>query len=204
MTFDEIKNKLSKRTPAIMGSDSFSKFAVLLPLIKKDGEIHVLFEVRSMNLRRQPGEICFPGGRIDPEDKDERETAIRETCEELRIDQKAIKDIMQLDYLVSPFGTIIYPFVGTIMADMEISPNPMEVKDIFTVPISLLQKMKPDSYEMNFKITPEKNFPLHHIPGGKNYNWQVRTMDEYFYYYEDKIIWGLTARILNHFLSCIG
>lgn len=203
MEIENIIKKLNNHTPTILGSESFSKYAVLLPLLEEDNEIKVLFEVRSKKMRRQPGEICFPGGRIDPSDKDEKQTAIRETTEELGIQKTKITDVTPIDFMVSPFGTIIYPYVGVISSPEEIRPNPDEVEEIFTVPLSVLRNMEPDVYKMSFKMMPEEGFPFELISGGENYNWQARTMDENFYYYNDKVIWGLTARILKHFLQCL-
>ncbi|HWO97807.1 MAG TPA: coenzyme A pyrophosphatase, partial [Bacillus sp. (in: firmicutes)] len=94
-------------------------------------------------------------------------------------------------------------FVGVISAAETIQPNPAEVAEIFTVPLSFFEKSEPERYTIRFKTEPEQGFPFHLIAGGANYNWQTRTMDEYFYFYEDKVIWGLTARILKHFLDII-
>lgn len=203
MNIQEIMNRLNNRTPTILGSEKFSKYAVLLPLIKKGDELHILFEVRSLQLRRQPGEICFPGGRIDLSDKDECHTAIRETSEELGIGPEKIKDISPLDYMISPFGTIIYPFVGFIQSPEEIKPNPDEVEKIFTVPLSYLKEVNPEIFQVSYKVEPEIDFPFNQIVGGEKYNWQPRKMEEYFYYYENKVIWGLTARILKHFIEVV-
>ncbi|WP_028400564.1 NUDIX hydrolase [Ectobacillus panaciterrae] len=204
MDIEKLIAKLSARTPAILGMEQFSKFAVLLPLIKKNNEIHILFEVRSANLRRQPGEICFPGGRIDESDKNPQHAAIRETSEELGLPKSAVTNVFALDYMVSPFGTIIYPYVGVIADSYEIQLNPSEVGEIFTVPLTQLQIEKPAIYKTNYKVEPEQNFPFDLIAGGENYNWQTRSMNEYFYHYEGKVIWGLTARILKHFLDVLG
>lgn len=203
MNVHDLMQKLTHRKPGILGSDQFSKYAVLLPLIQKDEEWHVLFEVRSSKLRRQPGEVCFPGGRMDLTDENEQHTAVRETSEELGISGKSIRQITPLDYMISPFGTIIYPFVGLIESEEEIRPNPSEVDRIFTVPLSFLKGYQPEIFQVEFKVMPEKDFPLNQIPGGENYNWQTRKMDECFYFYEDKVIWGLTARILKHFVELI-
>lgn len=204
MELEKIIKKLSDKTPTILGIEDFSQYAVLLPLVIEDNQVKVLFEVRSMNLRRQPGEICFPGGRIDPIDKSHKETAIRETTEELGIEPENITNILPMDYMVSPFGTIIYPYVGVITEPNKINPNPDEVGETFTVPLSELKQKGPTIYKMNYKIIPEEGFPFDAIPGGENYNWQARGMDEHFYYHKDKVIWGLTARILNHFLKLVG
>ncbi|MFD3449633.1 NUDIX hydrolase [Microbacteriaceae bacterium 4G12] len=203
MELDKLTARLQNRTPTILGSEHFSKFAVLLPLIRKNNDIHILFEVRALTLRRQPGEICFPGGKVDESDSNEQYTAIRETSEELGIHESNITNIFPLDYIVSPFGTIIHPYVGVINNDDQIQLNTSEVAEIFTVPLSFFQEIEPKVYNMGFKVEPEEPFPYEAIIGGENYNWQIRKTREYFYYYEDKVIWGLTAKILHHFLELL-
>lgn len=203
MEMETIITKLSSHTPKILGSDRFSKYAVMVPLIEKEDGIHVLLEVRSLELRRQPGEICFPGGRIDAQDIDEREAAIRETVEELGINKEQISKVYPLDYMISPFGMIIYPFVGSINNPKNIVPNPSEVGEIFTVPLSFFINNEPEIYYIEFRAEPEENFPFDLIVGGENYNWRTRGIEEYFYRYEGKVIWGLTAKILAHFIEII-
>lgn len=202
MEIKQLFEYFQERTPAILGSENFTKFAVLLPLVEKEGDIHVLFEVRSHKMRRQPGEVCFPGGKCDPEDEDERFTAIRETAEELGVIPSDIHHTFPLDFMLSPFGTIIFPFVGALPTS-QLNTNPEEVEEVFTVPLDYLLKAVPDCHSINFKVEPEEGFPFDLIIGGKDYNWQARPMDEYFYFYEDRIIWGLTARILKHFLDIV-
>lgn len=203
MEIQHITEKFRNRKPSILGSEDYTKFAVLLPLIKIKDELHVLFEVRSLQLRRQPGEVCFPGGKCDLSDKDECHTAIRETSEELGIDESDIVNIFPLDFMLSPFGTIIYPFVGFIENSEGINPNSSEVEEIFTVPLSFFKETKPEIFEVSFKVEPDENFPYNQIIGGEKYNWQARKMEEWFYYYEDRVIWGMTARIIGHFISVI-
>jgi peroxisomal coenzyme A diphosphatase NUDT7 len=203
MELTTLVTKLQTHTPKILGSEKFSKYAVLLPLIQKADGLHVLFEVRSLELRRQPGEICFPGGRIDPKDADEKGAAIRETVEELGIKKENITGVFPLDFMLSPFGMIVYPFVGFINKPEKIQPNPSEVGGIFTVPLSFFMNTKPEIYQLNFKVEPERNFPFNLIPGGEKYNWRARGLDEYFYTYGEKVIWGLTAKILSHFVEIL-
>jgi len=198
-----ITKKLKAHSPKILGSENFSKYAVLLPLIQTKDGISVLFEVRSMELRRQPGEICFPGGRVDAGDQNEREAAIRETVEELGVDKREISGVAPLDFLISPFGMIIYPYAGFIKnADM-VKPNPDEVGEVFAVPLSFFLETDPEIYKIHFKAEPEESFPFDLVAGGRNYNWRTRHMEEYFYNFEGRIIWGLTARILAHFISIL-
>ncbi|ANU21894.1 NUDIX hydrolase [Planococcus donghaensis] len=200
---EKLLEKMKNRTPDVLGHDEFLKSAILLPLIEKEGEVHVLFEVRSHMLRQQPGEICFPGGKIDAQDQTEQAAAVRETIEELGIKESQLSTILPLDYLVSPFGMIVYSFVGVIDSKATFVPNSSEVDSVFTVPLSFFLKNNPQKYRINFEIQPEENFPYDLIAGGENYNWRARQMDENFYIYEDKVIWGLTAKVLLHFIEII-
>lgn len=203
MNVESINRKVKNHSPSILGLSDFAKFAVFLPLIQKEDGLHILFEIRSHRLRRQPGEICFPGGRIDKEDKTDQMAAIRETQEELGILREQISDVSPLDYFVSPFGMIIYPHVGFIEDDHLIDPNPDEVTEVFTVPLSFFLNTKPRIHYVNARIEPEADFPFELIAGGEDYNWRTNKIDEYFYIYEDKVIWGLTAKILAHFIEMI-
>lgn len=202
MQIKQISGTLLGRTASILGHDHFMKFAVLLPLVEVNNEVHILFEVRSLTLRRQPGEICFPGGKIEP-GEDPQTAAVRETAEELGLKVTDIKDVFPLDYMVSAFGTIIYPFAGTIADSEQISPNAAEVGEVFTVPLSFFKKNQPERYKINYQVEPEDGFPFDLIIGGENYNWQTRTLDEHFYNYNGKVIWGLTAKVLNHFIGLL-
>ncbi|WP_424565532.1 NUDIX hydrolase [Tepidibacillus fermentans] len=201
---EEVKNKLKNRDIRIMGIESMSKYAVLIPLIEEEkGSLSILFEIRSRQLRRQPGEISFPGGRIESTDLQYQDAAIRETSEELGIEKERIQIINQLDtYIPSP-RTVIYPFVGSIRRPFHPNLNPDEVESIFTVPLHFFLQTEPEIYYIELKIEPEEKFPFHHIPEGKNYPWRKGKIPKLFYYYEDKVIWGMTAQILHHFIQII-
>ncbi|MFV9511577.1 NUDIX hydrolase [Tepidibacillus sp. LV47] len=201
---DQIKTRLKNRKIKIMGIESMSKYAVLIPLIEKNaGATSILFEIRSKKLRRQPGEISFPGGKIESTDLQYQDAAIRETVEELGIDKEKIQILAELDTYVPSGRTIIYPFVATIQSPFTLSLNQDEVESVFTIPLDFFLKNKPEIYYLNVQIQPEENFPFHHIPKGKNYPWRKGKIPELFYYYEDKVIWGMTAFILYHFIQTI-
>ncbi|WP_391559425.1 NUDIX hydrolase [Robertmurraya sp.] len=203
MDLGKIILKLSERSPFVLGSENFSTYSVLLPLVYINNEIHLIFEVRAFSLRRQPGEVCFPGGKNDETDKDHMETAIRETYEELGLKEGSISQVVPLDFIVSPYGNIIYPFVGVIDTINDMQVNHKEVDHIFTVPLTFFKQMKPDIHYVNARLEPEPGFPYDSIVGGKDYNWQIKRMEEFFYYFEDKVIWGLTARVVRHFIQVI-
>jgi len=196
---DSLLNTLKSRDVNILGYESFGKYAVLLPLIKREGEWCLLFEVRSSKLKHQPGEICFPGGKVEIGETFEQ-AAIRETCEELGIHPESIEHVVAIDYFVSPYGKIIYPFVAKVKEDTTFMINE-EVAEIFFVPLAYLENYNVQEYTIQLKVEVDELFPMDKIVGGKDYQWQKRRASELFYEYEGKTIWGLTARILSHFLS---
>ncbi|WP_243292441.1 CoA pyrophosphatase [Bacillus sp. FJAT-47783] len=199
MMDDHFRKKVLKRIPKVLEEKSFQHFAIFVPLIKRNHEIHILFEVRAHHMRRQPGDVCFPGGKVDREDSSVKAAAIRETREELNVTNEVIKDVFPLDYIVSPFKTMFHLFAGTLTTSFEtIHPNQDEVAEIFTVPFSFFQQTNPKTYQVEFIPKPADDFPFDLIPGGENYPWQVRGFDELFYEYEGRVIWGLTAKIVHH------
>ncbi len=201
INLSHIQNHLSGRTAGILGQERAMHAAVILPLVYVENELSILFEVRAHHLKRQPSEICFPGGRIDLSDPSPKLAAIRELTEELGVKNDHISIIAPLDVLVTPFRGIIYPFVGELNSIEDIQVNTDEVDHFFTVPLSFLYEHKPERHDMNIRIEPESNFPLNKISNGTSYSNRADVVPELFYYYKDYIIWGLTARILAHFIE---
>ncbi|MFC2949102.1 NUDIX hydrolase [Virgibacillus sediminis] len=203
MEVSSIVHKLKGRTPTILGQDKYFRSAILIPLVEKDGETHLLFEVRSMKLNRQPGDTCFPGGRIEQSDSSPREAAVRETTEELTIKEEEVDEVIPLDYIVSDSGRIIYPFIGKVAPRQEVKPNDGEVEEVFTVPLNFFLENEPEVHQVRLQVQPADDFPYELIVGGEDYNWQFRETDELFYQYHGKVIWGLTAKILRHFVELL-
>jgi peroxisomal coenzyme A diphosphatase NUDT7 len=199
---EKLKSFYENRNPHILGYKQCRRAAVMIPLIQENNGYSVLFQVRSSRLRHQPGEICFPGGRIEPTDLTEKAAAIRETCEELGIVEQDIEVLGPIDYFVATH-TIVYPYLCTISGQTKLSPDPNEVAEIFTVPLDVLLGQEPELHEVPIRMEPREDFPFHLIPNGKNYKWRKALVLEYFYFYEDKVIWGLTARILREFLESV-
>ncbi|WP_238458019.1 NUDIX hydrolase [Alkalihalobacterium alkalinitrilicum] len=203
VTIDQIKQKLAQREAGVLDARS-SKSAVFVPFIEKDKELHILFQVRSKQLTHQPGEVCFPGGRVDLTDTSEEATAKRELCEELGLSEADITSIAPLDVLVTPFRGTIFPYVGQILSPNNISPSEHEVEEIFTVPLSFLLQTEPELYKMNIHFEPDENFPFDLIPNREAYTTKrTQTIPELFYFYDQYVIWGLTARILHHLIELI-
>lgn len=195
----KIKAKVQGRKP--LPVDVKNRFSVMIPLIKRDGDIHLLFEKRAFTLRNQPGEISFPGGRIE-KGESPREAAVRETAEELLISEREIEIYSEGDFVVNPYAAIIYTFVGEIKKDFDkISPSEDEVEKVFTVPLPYFLKTKPKSYKINLRVERNKEFPYHLIPNGVNYKFKRGREEVLFYEYGDEIIWGFTAKMARRFVE---
>ena len=93
MDLDRLQNKLYENKSLFIGEDTAFRSAVIIPLVEAEGEWHVLFEVRAFTMRKQPGDISFPGGKIDITDASPMEAALRETHEELGVDPKTVQMI---------------------------------------------------------------------------------------------------------------
>ncbi|MGE5398225.1 MAG: NUDIX hydrolase [Chitinophagales bacterium] len=199
---DRIMN-LKGREPDLLGHDICFKCSIVLPVVDYEGKTCVLFEERSHDLTVQPGEICFPGGKIESSDNGAAEAAIRETCEELGLSRQDIELIANLDVLATPFNAIIYPFVAEIKEFDKIYPNHSEVASIFCVPVDYLMASDPMHQDVRVKLMPPSDYPFELIPQGKDYPWREGYYPQYFYRWQNRVIWGLTARILKHFLDLI-
>lgn len=186
----------------LANTEDYLKAAVTVPLLDIAGKPAVLFEVRSGKLNWQPGEICFPGGRIEGDDASPQEAAVRETVEELGIESDTIEVLGPLDFLVSPIGVLIYPFAVHIAAPMPLAPNADEVAEIFTVPLDFLLAAKPQVASMEIATKPLVDFPFNLLPAGYPQGYRRRTkFPVLFYQYKNYVIWGLTARVLSGFLT---
>lgn len=193
---------LSGRQAKILGHEDYFESAVILPLVEKDDKYWVLFQKRADNIH-QPGEISFPGGKIEPEDSDPQAAAVRETCEEIGLNPEDIKVIAPLDIMVSPLNTIVYPFLGEIINSDLIQANPDEVAELFYVPLEFFLNCDPLYKPIALSMSAPDDFPFDMIPQGKAYPFLKGIWPQFFYVWEDRVIWGLTARILTHFLRLL-
>ena len=193
--------RLHRRPVGIDKLDRLWEAAVLLPLVQTEEGIAVLFEERAHSLRRQPGQICFPGGKVECADANNfAVTAVRETCEELGLAPEDITICGELDSLVTHMGPIIHPFVGMLKDISKISFNPSEVERVFTVPLQALLSMTPRRCSMELADHPGEDFPFDLVPDRMRGWRKHKQYYVYFYEYGGHVIWGLTARMLHAFL----
>ena len=204
MFLDKLQNQLNQNKSQFIGEETAFRAAVLIPLVVVDGEWHILFEVRSFTMRKQPGDISFPGGRIDVTDSSPLAAAVRETSEELGIDPKIINVVGKLSPYITSSTFVTYPFIATIDTDQILHAyNKDEVEEVFTIPIKWLLNYEPYMHKVSVELVPPPDFPFGKIVNGTQYQWRTQTIEEWFFDYEKYTIWGLTARILKHFIEII-
>lgn len=178
----------------------YNKYAaVLIPILEEDGEQYIVFEVRALTLRSQPGEVCFPGGKVE-EYETPIEAAIRETCEEIGVNSLDIKIIDELEMLIRYDNMVVYPYVALIK-NTNFSINKDEVDHVFKVPISYLKEHNPLEIVNKLTLERHKEFPYDLIKNGLSYKSRSYDYKTSFYRYDDYVIWGITAEILKRFLE---
>ena len=195
MTIQELEQRFMDHTPGLTGVRSH--YAVLVPLVEWQGRTHVLFEVRADTLRRQPGEVCFPGGRMEPGESP-TECAFRETWEELGIPASAIRPIARLDGVFLPSDGIMHPVLAQVDAGavVHMTASAAEVKETFLVPADFFAQQPPLLYRFPLVPKVDEDFPYDLIGFPQGYPWRTGTHQVPIWTYKGHVIWGLTARIL--------
>lgn len=199
---DQLARLLEERTPGLM--DATGRYAVLVPLVRREEGYRLLYEVRAGTLRRQPGEVCFPGGRMEGAETPVQ-CALRESREELALPEDQVRILGPLDFIAHRANFILYPILGLVEGETVdgLRPSPDEVAEVFEVPLDHLLSTTPLEYD--YTLTPDTGdtFPYEvlHIP--KNYRWQPGRENVPVYPWADKAIWGLTGRITRHLVRLI-
>lgn len=194
-----IRNIFNHRQPQSIQKQR--KASVMVLLYEENEELYVVFEVRSNKLKNQPGDVCLAGGKVE-QDESPKEAALRETVEELNVEIDDIEFIGDMDYFISPYGLIMYAFVGKLKKYV-VNPNKNEVDHVFKVPLKFFIENEPELYEMEIGPTNLEGFPFDLIKGGKNYRFRRGILKEYFYKYNDYVIWGFTAHIIKSFVDIL-
>lgn len=158
------------------GHDEFRPAAVLVPLFWKNNEVHVLLTKRSEQLKHHAGQISFPGGGFDESDITIRQAAIRETHEEIGIENSYIDVVGYLEDIKTISGFYVTPFVAILKDGFNTRINPEEVAEVFSIPLSYFQD------ENNCEI--------------KSAQYKDKMINYYVYPHEKHTIWGVTAEII--------
>lgn len=197
---DNMFRHLSSYKPTINGIANMFVSAVIVPIVTVNGEPSILFELRSKNLRVQPLEVCLPGGKVEANESN-LDAALRETFEEIGIPKNNINFICELDTLVTPFNSVIYPFLCSIDDLSLLNVNLDEVDHIFTVPISFFINNSPIIAKNTLFIEAAEDFPHHLTNSKEKYAFRQGSYETRFYQYKNYTIWGFTARIIKSFID---
>jgi 8-oxo-dGTP pyrophosphatase MutT (NUDIX family) len=166
-------------------SGGLIRAAVLLPLALKQGELSLLFTRRSDAVNSHRGQVSFPGGQLEPGDRDLRDTALRETCEEIGIQPDDIDVMGTLKPLKSATGFHIYPYVGFIRDLNGLHKNDLEVEKVFCIPLDWLTNE--DNLKQEDYVPPDGS--LHKV-------WVFKT-------YAGERVWGITAQITKQLIDLL-
>ncbi|MBL8151675.1 MAG: CoA pyrophosphatase [Blastocatellia bacterium] len=177
-----LESALKQRSKNIIADWELKPSSVLVPLFLKENEYHLLFTRRTDHLRSHPGQISFPGGKYDDEDRSLLDTALRETQEEIGLERDAVQVLGELDDMLTSTQYRITPFVGFIPYPYEFKLNIHEINHLIEVPVKTL--LDPSILETRYHTFYEK--------------YRVKV---YYYHIGSEPIWGATARIVKHFLD---
>lgn len=163
------------RDTRIPGDASEFRPAAVLAAITERERPGVLLIHRPSNMRAHPGQIAFPGGKIDP-GENPVEAALREAHEELGIRSDAVRVVGTSDIYFTGSGFEITPVIGLIPPDLQLDPNPHEVAQWFEAPL-------------DFVLDPanQQQFEVEH-EGAIHHTWLIR--------WQEHEIWGVTAGLL--------
>jgi len=150
--------------------------AVLMPLVQRENGLQILFTQRALHLKHHPGQVSFPGGKYENTDSSLAFTALRETEEEVGINQNNIQLLGHLPSLTTTSGYHVTPFIGFVKEMQPLIIDYNEVKVCFEVPFSFL-------------LNPH-NFSKQHLTANKKRHFT------YCCAHQNHFIWGATALMI--------
>lgn len=170
-----LKGDYDLNPPAPRGRELTSA-AVLVPLVDRPEGMMVLLTQRTEHLSDHPGQISFPGGRMEAHDRDPEATALRETEEEIGLDRAFVEVIGRLDHYETVTGFLVTPVVGLVTPGFALEVDRVEVADVFEVPLAFI--LDPSHHERHSRTVNGRERHFYVIP------------------YEQRFIWGATAGML--------
>lgn len=181
----KLSQLLAQRQKRHIIDDSRVSSAVLVPIYIKQGQNHILFIKRTEKVKKHKSQISFPGGSREEGDMTLLDTALRECAEEIGLRAEDVEVLGEMDDEVTTTSNyIVSPFVTHIPWPYQFQMNKDEVEEIIEVPISAL--LDRSYLEQDTELVDGK------------------VVDSYVYYYQGRVIWGATARILNRFLEILN
>ena len=182
MVADKIATVLQSRTATNLSGDHYKLAAVLMPIQERDDGDYLVLTKRAEQLNHHRGQVAFPRGRVDPDDRGELEAALRESQEEIGIEPSHVRVLGRLDQVMAASDFVVTPFVGMIPPFYKFRLNPAETDAVFSVPIASL--LEPKCVVIADRLSSHGE-PVYH------------------FYCNGWDIWGATARIIVQFLDLV-
>jgi 8-oxo-dGTP pyrophosphatase MutT (NUDIX family) len=143
--------------------------AVLVPLVNRPQGLQVLLTQRSADLPDHAGQISFPGGRVEPDDASLAAAALREATEEVGLPAASVSVLGHLAEYETVTGYRVTPVVGWVEPPFALIPDPVEVADVFEVPLAFL--LDPANQQRHFRMLGTLRRDYWAIPYGERYIW---------------------------------
>ena len=128
---DELARHLARPLPV---SRSQRHAGVLVALVDGASGVELLLHRRSRTLPHHPGQIAFPGGVVEPDDRDVAAAALREAQEEIGLDPDSVETLGRLADVRTPTGYVVTPVVGVVAGKVVLTPSDAEVEEIVRLP----------------------------------------------------------------------
>jgi 8-oxo-dGTP pyrophosphatase MutT (NUDIX family) len=156
---------------AVMADEggSVTRAAVLVPIIKREPQASMLLTQRNTGLSSHAGQVAFPGGKFDHDDRDATACALREAFEETGLAAHFVRPIGYLDPYHTRTGFRVIPVVALVETGFELSPAPQEVDAVFEVPLAFLMDPRHHRRETRTWQGSERHF--YAMPWGERYIW---------------------------------
>ena len=142
---------------------------MLVPLVRREGGLTVLFTRRTAHLNEHAGQISFPGGRCEPGDAYAAETALREAAEEIGLAAERVEVLGELHKYVTVTGYRVTPVVGLVTPPLELRLDDFEVAEVFEVPLEFL--LDPANHLRNRIVHAGRERHYYAIPYRQYYIW---------------------------------
>ncbi len=181
---DDLRRRLAGYTARRLPETGLVLAGVLVPLYVDGGEVYVLLTRRTEHVATHKGQISFPGGAVEAEDRDARDAALREACEELGIRREDVELLGALDDVSTVVsGFLIRPYVGRIPHPYPFRPAPEEIAEVLGIPLRF--------------FLDERNLRVEWVGEGAG------RRELHFYDYGPYTVWGATARVIRNLVEVL-
>lgn len=181
---ESLRHILTSRVRRTEDDPTLTCASVLVPMLFRDGEWHVVVTQRTQHVEHHKGQISFPGGACEAEDADLKATALRETFEEIGIPPDRVEILGVLDDFRTITNFVVTPFVAVVPYPLDYKIEAREVEAVLEVPLSFL--LAPANSRMESR------------------EHEGRLYQVLFWDYGSYTIWGATARILKGLLDLMN